>query len=176
MHATLIRDCLWGADRERLRTACSRPCWTVASDEFYAGHCFTSSGEGNSAQNWRLHTTHSSNQLELAGLVQYISDITHRRSGGFTRLAPIPHQWQAEPLLLARVTLTFRFITLGAFQHQLAGKWRIWTVEQNNRVTRIDAAQYHMLLAMNEAQEMDAPTAQFLVNLSTSCRAQKAAD
>jgi hypothetical protein len=49
-------------------------------------------------------------------------------------------------------------------------------VEQNNWVTRIDAAQYHMLLEMNEDQGMDAPTAQFLVIISTSCRAQKAAD
>ncbi len=50
-------------------------------------------------------------------------------------------------------------------------------VEQNNRVTKIDAAQYHMLLAMNEAKGMaNAPTAQTLVNLSISCRAQKAAD
>jgi hypothetical protein len=50
-------------------------------------------------------------------------------------------------------------------------------VEQNNRVTKIDAAQFQMLLAMNEAQGMaNAPTAQFLVNLSTSRRAQKAAD
>jgi hypothetical protein len=32
MHIALIRDCLRGADHERLRIACSRPNWTVASD------------------------------------------------------------------------------------------------------------------------------------------------
>jgi hypothetical protein len=34
MHIALIRDILMGAARERLQTACSGPCWTVASDEF----------------------------------------------------------------------------------------------------------------------------------------------
>ncbi len=54
---------------------------------------------------------------------------------------------------------------------------RIWMVERNNRVAKIDTAQYHMLLAMYEAQEvMTAPSAQFLASISTSCRAQKAAD
>jgi hypothetical protein len=41
----------------------------------------------------------------------------------------------------------------------------------------MDAAQYHVLLAMYEAQEMTtAPPAQFLVSIRASCRAQKAAD
>ncbi len=61
MHMALIRGCLMGADWERLRVACSRPCWTVASDEIYAGHCFTSSGKSSPTPIWRLDTNHSLN-------------------------------------------------------------------------------------------------------------------
>jgi hypothetical protein len=54
---------------------------------------------------------------------------------------------------------------------------RIWIVEHNNRVTKIDAAQYHMLLAMYETPAANlVVTAQFLASISASCRAQKAAD
>ncbi len=42
MHMALIRDCLMGANLERLKNTCRLPCWTVASNEFYAGHCLTS--------------------------------------------------------------------------------------------------------------------------------------
>jgi hypothetical protein len=50
-------------------------------------------------------------------------------------------------------------------------------IEQNSRVTEIDAAQYHMLLAMYEAQAVTtASPAQFLDSITASCRAQKAAD
>jgi hypothetical protein len=73
MHIALIRDCLRGADHERLRITCSRPSWTVAGDEFYAGHCFTNSGESSPTPIWRLHTNHSTTQRELTGLVQYIT-------------------------------------------------------------------------------------------------------
>ncbi len=55
--------------------------------------------------------------------------------------------------------------------------WRIWMVEQNSRVIKIDAAQYNMLLAIRGDQEIaSAPTTQFLVDISTSCRAQRVAD
>ncbi len=54
---------------------------------------------------------------------------------------------------------------------------RIWMVEQDNRITKLDVAQYHMLLAMYEVPTANAaPAAQFLVSVSASCRAQKAAD
>jgi hypothetical protein len=54
---------------------------------------------------------------------------------------------------------------------------RIWMVEQNNRVTKIDAAQYHMLLAMYETPAANmVATAQILASISASCRAKKAAD
>ncbi len=50
-------------------------------------------------------------------------------------------------------------------------------MEQNTGVTKIDAAQYNMLLAMyvTPAANLIA-TAQFLTSISASCRAQKAAD
>ncbi len=63
MHMALIRDCLMGADQERLKNACSCPCWTVASDEFSAGHCFTSYGESCPAPTWKVQTSHSSSQI-----------------------------------------------------------------------------------------------------------------
>ncbi len=54
MHIALIHDCLRGANRERLHAACGRPSWTVASDEFYAGHCFTSFGKNSPTPTWSL--------------------------------------------------------------------------------------------------------------------------
>ncbi len=49
---------------------------------------------------------------------------------------------------------------------------RVWMVEQNNRIIKIDAAQYHMLLVMYETQTANlVAIAQFLAS-----RAQKAAD
>ena len=82
--------------------------------------------------------------------------------------------------------LTFHIIILGPGPRSLSAPvgWeviqrngRIWIVEQNNRVTKIDAAQYHMLLAtyVTPAANLVA-TAQFLASISASCRAQKAAD
>ncbi len=62
MHIAQIRDCLRGADHEMLHTVCSRPSWTVASDEFYAGHCFTSFGENIPTPTWSLRTCHSTTQ------------------------------------------------------------------------------------------------------------------
>ncbi len=50
-------------------------------------------------------------------------------------------------------------------------------VEQNNRVGKTDAAQYHMLLEMYETPAANVvATAQFLASISASCRAKKAAD
>jgi hypothetical protein len=50
-------------------------------------------------------------------------------------------------------------------------------IEQNIRVAKIEAAQYHMLLAMYEAQAVtSASPAQFLDSISASCRPQKASD
>jgi hypothetical protein len=50
-------------------------------------------------------------------------------------------------------------------------------VELTNRLTKIDAAQYHMLLAMYETPAANTvATAQLLSSISAYCRAQKAAD
>jgi hypothetical protein len=40
MQTALVRDCLRGANRERLDGACGRPCWSVKKDEYYAGQGF----------------------------------------------------------------------------------------------------------------------------------------
>jgi len=72
LNMALVRDCLLGADRERLRDACARPRWTVTRDEYYAGHHLALSCASGIAPGWRLHTRGSSDQLELASLAQYI--------------------------------------------------------------------------------------------------------
>ncbi len=179
MHIALIRDCLRGANRERLHAACDRPSWTVASDEFYAGYCFTSVGEHSPAPTWSLRMGHSTTQLELTGLVQYIM---HRRRWGSPRIEPTPHPWQTEPPLPVNVTIDIshhhpRNLSAPVGWEVIQRNGRIWIVEQNNQVTKIDAAQYHMLLAMyvTPAANLIA-TAQFLTSISGSCRAQKAAD
>ncbi len=76
--------------------------WTVASDEFYAGYCFTSVGEHSPTPTWSLRMCHSTSQLELTGLVQYIM---HRRRWGPPRVEPNPHPWQIEPPLPVNVTI-----------------------------------------------------------------------
>ena len=167
------------ANRERLHAACDRPSWTVASDEFYAGYCFTSVGEHSPTPTWSLRMGHSTTQLELTGLVQYIM---HRRRWGPPRVEPIPHPWQTEPPLPVNVTIDIshhhpQSLSAPVGWEVIQRNGRIWIVEQNNRVTKIDAAQYHMLLAMyvTPAANLIA-TAQFLTSISASCRAQKAAD
>jgi hypothetical protein len=77
MHMALIQDCLTGADRESLKSACSRPGWTVASDEFYVCHCFTCSGESWVALAWKLQAGNSGSQIEFTGLLQYITQRRH---------------------------------------------------------------------------------------------------
>jgi hypothetical protein len=179
MHMAMIQDCLMGADRERLKNACSRPCWTVARNELYAGHCFTCSGESCPTPTCKLQTSHSSSQMELAGLVQYI---THRHQGSVLRPAVILHPWQAEPPLPGSVTIDVshhypQSLPAPIGWEIIQRNKRTWMVEQNSQVTKIDAAQYNMLLAISCDQETaSAPTTQFLVDISTSCRAQKVAD
>jgi hypothetical protein len=178
MHTALIRDCR-GANRERLHFACDCPSWTVASDEFYAGHCFTSFGENRPTPTWSLRTCHSTTQLGLICFVQYIM---HRRRWGTPREEPIPHPWQTEPPPPVNVTIDIsnhhpRSLSAPVGWEVIQRNGRIWMVEQNNRVTKIDAGQYHMLLAMYEtpAANSVAP-AQLLASIRSSCRAQKAAD
>ncbi len=112
---------------------------SIASDKFYAGHCFTSSGECSPTQIWRLDTNHSSNQMELTGLVQYI---THRCRCRVPRPVAILHPWQAEPPLPAIVTIDFshhhpQSLPAPAGWEIIQCNGQVWMVEQNNRVTRI---------------------------------------
>ncbi len=175
----IVSDCLRGADHERLHAACSRPNWTVASDEFYTGHYFTSFCKNASSPTWCLRTCHSTAQLELTGLVQYI---VHRRYCGISRSEPILHPWQAEPPLPVNINIDVshhhpQSLPAPVGWDVIQRNGRIWMVEQHNRVVKLDEAQYHMLLAMHAAPTANAtPTAQFLVSVSASCRAQKAAD
>jgi hypothetical protein len=112
--------------------------------------------------------------------VQYIT--RRRRWGTPRRLEPIPHPWQAEPPLPVNVTIDIshhhpRSLSAPVGWEVIQRNGRIWMVQQNNRVTKIDAAQYHMLLAMYESQPANmVATAQFLASISASCRAKRAAD
>ena len=98
----LVRDCPIGADRERLKDACIRPLWTVARDEYYAGHHFTASGESDAAPGWKLQAGAPTGQTELAGLVQYIA---HRHNRALPRPVVILHPWQADPPLPSKVVI-----------------------------------------------------------------------
>ncbi len=117
--------------------------------------------------------------MELVGLVQYI---THRNRGSVSRPVFILHPWQAETPLPGRVTVDVSHYHPQSLPAPISWEiiqrnGRIWMVEQNSRVTKIDAAQYNMLLAISGDQDTaSAPTTQFLVDISTSCRAQKVAD
>jgi hypothetical protein len=103
--------------------------------------------------------------------------ITHRRRSGIPGQQPIPHPWQAEPPLPISVTIDIQVshhlpkslpAPVGWEVIQLNG--RIWMIKQNSRVTKIDAAQYLMPLAMYEAQAMTtASPAQFFDSISASC-------
>ena len=100
----LVRDSLIGVDRESLKDACTRPHWTVAHDDYYAGHHFTSSGGSGAAPGWKLLAGGPCGQMELAGLAQYI---IHRRSCAMPRPALILHPWQADPPLPSKVVRHF---------------------------------------------------------------------
>ncbi len=53
---------------------------------------------------------------------------------------------------------------------------RLWLTECSNGIFLLDAAHYSMLLAACCGQAEQAPTVQFLVRLSESCKAQQDAD
>ena len=178
LQMALVRDCLIGADRERLKDACARPSWTVAQDEFYAGHYFTGSRECGTAPSWKLQAANSTGQLELTGLVLCI---TQRRHGIVPRPTVILHPWQMEPPLPSRITIDIshhlpRSLPAPAGWEILQRNGRVWLTEHSNGIVRLDAAHYNMLLAAGCDQAEQVPTAQFLVTLSESCRAQQDAD
>jgi hypothetical protein len=86
MQAALVRDCLRGADLERLDAACGRPCWRVKKKEYYAGHGFHKS-DGCKSLSWKLQPGNSLVETELKGLVQ---DIAHLCRGSGPRLVSTP--------------------------------------------------------------------------------------
>jgi hypothetical protein len=108
--------------------------------------------------------------------------ITHRHRWGTPRLEPIPHPWQAEPPLPGNVTIDIshhhpRSLSAPVGWEVIQRNGRIWMVEQNNQATKIDSAQYHMLLAMYETPAANTvATVQFLASISASCRAENAAN
>jgi hypothetical protein len=117
--------------------------------------------------------------MELTDLVQYI---THRHSGKVPCPVAIPHPWQAEPPLPARVTVDVSHhhpqgITAPAGWEIIQRKGLVWMVEHKSRDRGSTTWQYGMLPATCYVQEAaSAPTTQFLVNTSTTCRAQNVAD
>ncbi len=98
----------------------------------------------------------------------------HRRRSGIPRQQRIPHQWQAEPLPIS-VTIDIshhlpRSLLAPVGWEVILRNGRIWMIEQNSRVTKIDASQYHILLAMFEAQAMTtASPAQFIDHSVVGC-------
>ena len=179
LHMALVRDCLIGADRERLKDACTRPRWTVAHDEYYAGHHLTAFGESGTAPGWKLQARGPAGQTELTGLVQYI---THRRSGALSRPIIILHPWQADPPLPSKVVIDIshhlpRSLPAPEGWEIIQRNGRVWVADRRNTIIRLDAAHYSMLLATCCAQEeQQTPTEQCLVQLSGSSRAQQDAD
>ena len=177
MQTALVRDCLKGADRERLDVACGRPCWRVTTNDYYAGHCFNKQ-EVSKPLSWNLQPGNSS-QTEFTGLVQYISQ--RRR-----RIAPLPvstpQPWQADPPLPSRIVIDVshhhpKSLPAPDGWEVIQRNGRVWISGRNSRVAKLDAAQYHMLLAMCSDQVVpSAPSEQILNRISESCRAQNDAD
>ena len=179
MPMALVRDCLLGAGRESLDEAYNRPCWTVTKDEFYGDHCFTSPTGSDIAPTWKLQSDNPSGQMKFVGVVQYISQ---RRCWDVPRPILVAHPWQADPPLPSRVTIDV------AHHHPKSlpapDNWeiiqrngRVWIAEHNNRVVKMDAAQYGMLLTSCYEQDIQrAPLLKFLLRICESCRAQQDAD
>ena len=175
----LVRDCLLGNGRESLEEACSRPCWTVTKDEFYGNHSFTNFAGSGVAPTWKLQSDSSAGQMKFVGAVQYISQ---RRCPDVPRPAVVTHPWQAEPPLPSRITIDL------AHHHPKSlpapDNWeimqrngRVWIADHKNRVVKMDAAQYGLLLTTCCEQDIQrAPLMKFLVWICESCRAQQEAD
>jgi hypothetical protein len=178
MQTALVRDCLRGADRERLDAACGRPCWSVKKDEYYAGQGLHKLS-GYRALSWKLQPGSSPAQNEMKGLVQYV---THRSCGSGQRLVSTPQLWQTDPPLPPRIVIDLshhhpRSLPAPVGWEVIQRNGRVWLAERNAWVVKMDAAQYHMLLATCGDQDAKTvPTELTLARISDSCRAQKDAD
>jgi ribonuclease HI len=179
LQVALVRDCLLGADRERLREACARPCWTVTRDEYYAGPFLSVSNKSGAAPIWQLQTRGSTGQMKLPNLVQHI--IPRRCNVTPSPVIPL-HPWQVDPPLPSQVVIDIshhlpRSLQAPEGREVLQRNGRIWITERSNSVIRLDAAHYGMLLASCcGCEEQQVPTVQFLMKLGQSCRAQQVAD
>ena len=178
MQTALVRDCLRGADRERLDAACGRPCWSVNKNEYYAGHGLHKLS-GCRALSWKLQPGSSPAQSEMRGLVQYV---THRSGGSGQHLVSTPQPWQTDPPLPPRIVIDLshhhpRSLPAPVGWEVIQRNGRVWLAERNAWVVKMDAAQYHMLLATCGDQDAKTvPTELTLARISDSCRAQKDAD
>ena len=127
---------------------------------------------------WKLQPASSTGQLEITGLVRCIAQ---RRHGKVPCPAVILHPWQAEPPLLSKVTIDIshhlpRSLPAPEGWEILQRNGRVWITECSNGIFLLDAAHYSMLIAACCGQVEQAPTVQFLVRLSESCKAQQDAD
>ena len=118
-----------------------------------------------------------SGQMELSGLVQYISQ---RRHCEVQRPRIISYPWQLEPPLPPNITIDVsnhhpKSLPAPDGWEIIQRNGRVWIVENSNRVSRMDAAQYGMLLDTCCGCDT-APSAQFLQHVARSCRAQQDAD
>jgi hypothetical protein len=158
--------------------ACSRPCWTVTRDEFHGDHCFTGSRGSDAAPTWKLQSD-PAGQMKFIGVVQYISQ---RRCWDVPRPVVVAHPWQADPPLPSRITIDVAHHhpkSLPAPENWdiIQRNGRVWIAEHNNRVIKMDAAQYGLLLTTCYEQDIQrVPLMKFLVWICESCRSQQDAD
>ena len=91
---------------------------------------------------------------------------------------PVPAQASstAHPSPPGPIPTQARASATGGFEHWPTNG-RVWISGRSNRVAKLDAAQYHMLLAMCSDQVvLSAPFEQILNRISESCQAQNDAD
>ncbi len=182
LQMTLV-NCRIGADRERLKYA--RPCWTVARDEYYAGHSFTSSGQCGTASSWKLQASdqfHWPNGISWPSAIMAViyCPASSQRSASPSGYPPGPSVASGFHVL-SKVTIDILHQLPQGLPAQEGWEitrrnGRVWIKERGSRIVRLDAAHYSMLLATCCGQEaLEAPATQFLVRqqLSASCRADR---
>ncbi len=108
--------------------------------------------------------------------------IAQRRRSSGPRLVSAPQPWQADPPFPSRIVIYLshhhlKSLPAPAGREVIQRNGRVWIAERCKRVAKLDAAQYHMLLATCENQDdQSVPTEQTLNRISDSCRAQNDAD
>ncbi len=153
------------------------PSWTVNKDEYYADHCFNILDKGPLI--WKLQAGNPTDQTELTSLVRYIS---RRRRGSELRLISAPHPWQADPPLQSRINIYLlhhypKTLPAPDDWEAIQRNGRVWIPERHSRVVKLDASQYHLLLATYDPQGAQNVSSQEILNhISASCRAQNIAD